>query len=142
VNTEKMSIVKDRSLFAILLGSVVLFAALSCETQTYQGGERLYKTMCANCHMDSGEGLGTLIPPLAGSDYLGKNIDKLPCIVRYGLRDSITVNGKVYKENMAGMPGLSDIQVTNLLNYVNSAWGNHLPPYSFEEVQRLMAQCR
>jgi mono/diheme cytochrome c family protein len=128
------------NLFLVLLASLLL-AGVSCETTTYQGGERLYKTMCANCHMDSGEGLGTLIPPLAGSDYLGKNLDKLPCIVRYGLRDSITVNGKIYGENMAGMPGLSDIQITNLLNYINSAWGNNNPPYSFEEVQRLMGQC-
>ena len=119
-----------------LLGSVA-----ACENQTYQSGGRLYKTMCANCHMDAGEGLGALIPPIAGSDYLGKNRERLPCIIRYGLHDTITVNGKVYSENMAAMPGLSDIQITNLLNYINNTWGNNHPAYSYEEVKGLLEKC-
>lgn len=114
----------------------------ACNTETYQSGERLYKSMCANCHMDNGEGLGALIPPLAGSDYLGPNREKLPCILRYGLQDTITVKGKVYVEKMAGMQGLSDIQITNLLNYINHAWGNNQAAYSFEEVEALLAKCQ
>ncbi len=126
----------------ILLSVFLLSLLFACENQTYQSGGRLYKTMCANCHMDSGEGLGALIPPLAGADYLEKNRDKLPCIVRQGLQDTIVVNGKVYAEKMAGMPGLSDIQVTNLLNYINTSWGNNNPPYSYEEVTELLLKCR
>lgn len=125
------------TLFIALLISL----ACACENQTYQSGGRLYKAMCANCHMDSGEGLGALIPPIAGSDYLEKNREKLPCVVRHGLQDTIVVNGKVYAENMAGMPGLSDIQVTNLLNYINTSWGNNNPVYSYEEVTALLAKC-
>ena len=129
-------------LYKILLFSIILSSATACDDQTYQSGGRVYKTMCANCHMDSGEGLGALIPPLAGSDYLGKNRDLLPCIIRHGLRDTIVVNGKIYAENMAGMPGISDIQITNLLNYINNTWGNNNPAYSFEEVEGLLKQCR
>jgi len=126
----------------ILLATLLLCLAIACENQTYQSGGRLYKTMCANCHMDGGEGLGALIPPIAGSDYLGKNRDNLPCVIRHGLQDTIVVNGKIYSENMAGMPGLSDIQVTNLLNYINTTWGNKNPVYSYEEVTALLAKCR
>ena len=86
--------------------------------------------------------MGTLIPPIAGSDFLGKNRDKLPCIIRHGLRDTIIVNGKTYAENMAAMPGLSDIQITNLLNYINNAWGNKHPAYNYEEVTSLLEKCR
>ncbi len=125
----------------IFLAALLFFIANACEDQTYQSGGRLYKTMCANCHMDAGEGLGALIPPIAGSDYLGKNRDKLPCVIRHGLQDSIVVNGKSYGENMAGMPGLSDIQVTNLLNYINTTWGNNNPVYSYEEVTALLGKC-
>jgi Cytochrome C oxidase, cbb3-type, subunit III len=128
-----------RSIFCAVL---LLILAFACENQTYQSGGRLYKTMCANCHMDSGEGLGALIPPLAGADYLGENREKLPCIIRHGLQDTIVVNGKTYAEHMAGMPGLSDIQVTNLLNYINTSWGNNNPVYSYEEVTALLTKCR
>ena len=128
-------------LYRILCFCLFLAALSSCEDQTYQSGGRIYKKACANCHMDSGEGLGALIPPLAGSDFLGKNRDKLPCIIRYGLQDTIVVNGKTYGENMAAMPGFSDIQITNLLNYVNTSWGNHNPVYSYEEVKALLEKC-
>ena len=56
--------------------------------------------------------------------------------------ETIVVNGKTYGENMAGMPGYSDIQVTNLLNYINTTWGNNNPPYSYEEVTTLLGKCQ
>jgi mono/diheme cytochrome c family protein len=114
----------------------------SCDQGTYQSGERLYKKLCANCHMDSGEGLSALIPPIAGSDYIGNNRDLLPCIIRNGLQDTIVVNGKTYAEKMAGIPELSEIQITNLLNYINTSWGNKQPVYSFEEVTTLLQKCQ
>lgn len=115
---------------------------VACESGgTYQSGERLYKASCANCHMDHGEGLGALIPPLAGSDFLAANRDNLPCIIRKGLMDTIVVNGKVYSEMMPPNPGLSDIQITNILNYINSSWGNTQPAYPLEGVRELLKKC-
>ena len=84
----------------------------------------MYKSYCANCHMDTGEGLGALIPPINGVEYLAKNHDRLPCLVRYGLQDSIVVNGKSYAEQMPPADKLSDIDITNVLNYVNTHLGN------------------
>lgn len=113
----------------------------ACENQTYQIGERLYKTNCANCHLDHGEGLAGLIPPIAGSDYLGKYPDLLPCVIRRGLKDTIVVNGKTYAEEMPPNGALSDIQITNLLNYINSSWGNKQAPYELETVRELLKKC-
>lgn len=125
------------SLFALLL-----FILTNCQPNAYSEGERLYQSNCANCHMENGEGLGALIPPLAGADFLGKNREKLPCIVRYGLKDTIVVNGKTYGEQMAGVEKLSEIHITNLLNYVNNSWGNRQEPYRLDEVQALLEKCR
>ncbi len=117
-------------------------ALAACESGgTYQSGERLYKANCANCHMDKGEGLGALIPPLAGADFLATQRDRLPCIIRKGLQDTIVVNGKVYSEVMPPNPGLSDIQITNILNYIHSSWGNSQPPYPLEGVRELLKKC-
>ena len=105
-------------------------------------GERLYKTHCANCHMDGGEGLGALIPPLAGSDYLVSNRERLACIIRYGLKDTIVVNGKTYAEQMLGNDKLNDIQVTNVVNFMLQSWGNKQEPVTFEEVKASLSKCR
>lgn len=114
----------------------------ACQPNAYREGERLYQANCANCHMENGEGLGALIPPLAGADFLGKNREKLPCIVRFGLKDTIVVNGKTYTEQMAGVGNLSEIHITNLLNYVNNSWGNRQEPYRLDEVRALLEKCR
>lgn len=114
----------------------------SCEQQPYQMGERIYKANCANCHMDNGEGLAGLIPPLAGSDYLPQKRDQLVCIVRYGLQDTIVVNGKIYAEQMVGNENLSDIQITNVVNYILQRWGKNQAPYTFEETQKKLGTCK
>ncbi|MCS6928019.1 MAG: cytochrome c [Saprospiraceae bacterium] len=129
---------------AWLLGLVLLWVAnLQCDRDYGRmEGANLYRIHCANCHMENGQGLGALIPPLAKSDYLLAHREQLPCIIRYGLKDTIVVNGTQYAEAMAGIENLSDVQITNILNYVNSSWGNDLPPYRLDEVQRLLQACR
>ncbi|HLP94978.1 MAG TPA: cytochrome c [Saprospiraceae bacterium] len=125
-------------IMALVTGLAML---LGCEQQPYQIGQRLYQAQCANCHMDNGVGLGALMPPLAGSDYLSSHRQSLPCIIRHGLQDTIQVNGRVYAEQMPGNKNLSEIQITNVLNYVLQSWGNKITPYTLEEVQQALDQC-
>jgi mono/diheme cytochrome c family protein len=120
---------------------MVVLSQLACEQNTYRIGQRLYEGNCANCHMDAGEGLGELIPPLAGADYWAQNRALLPCILRHGLADTIVVNGKSYTQPMAGNSKLSDIQITNILNYVGNSWGNQTAPFRLDEVRTLLEQC-
>ncbi|GAB4492984.1 MAG: hypothetical protein OHK0019_16000 [Saprospiraceae bacterium] len=127
--------------FPSLVCFLLLLLISACQTNPYKQGERLYKANCANCHMDNGEGLGALIPPLAGADYLEKNREKLPCLLRYGIKDSIVVNGKIYAEAMPGAATLSDVQIANILNYVGSTWGNDIAPYRLDEVQKYLGNC-
>jgi mono/diheme cytochrome c family protein len=124
-----------------LLSILFLCCHMACITNPYRDGEALYKRQCANCHQDNGRGLGALIPPLDSADYLGLHRDKLPCIIRYGLQDSIVVNGQGYTGQMPGAATLSDIDVTNILNYVNTAWGNQYSTYKLDEVRALLEQC-
>jgi mono/diheme cytochrome c family protein len=124
------------------LSLLSIFLLSNCQPNPYREGERLYKTNCANCHMDNGEGLSALIPPLAGADYLGKNREKLPCVLRYGLKDTIVVNGRIYAEAMPGVATLSDIHITNILNYINNTWGNRQAPFRLDETQQLLDKCR
>lgn len=120
---------------------LLIFLFSACAPNPHREGERLYKKICANCHLDDGQGLAGLIPPLAQSDYLANHRQQLPCIIRRGLADTIRVNGRTYAEQMAGNPELSAIQITNIINYMHEAWGNALPPFRLGEVDSLLRQC-
>lgn len=121
----------------------LLFAlgCLACEVSPYKDGALLYKSQCANCHMDNGEGLKGLIPTLVKSDYLTKNRAKLPCILKIGLQDSILVNGQLFAEKMPGVNALSPIDIANILNFIGHSWGNNLPEFQLEEVKKNLKNC-
>lgn len=126
---------------SVFLFTSILLVATACTRNPYQDGTRVYTSYCANCHMDSGEGLGALIPPLNGADYLVINHDQLPCLVRYGLQDTIIVNGKTYAEAMPPADQLSDIDITNVLNYVNTHFGNNNRIFTLSEVRASLNKC-
>jgi len=122
--------------------AVFALAFAYCESNPYREGERLYKFHCSNCHLDDGKGLGALIPPIAGaSEFLDANRERLPCILKYGLKDTIEVKGVRYAEAMPGVPTLSAIQITNILNFIHHTWGDGLPPYRLDEVEHLLSEC-
>lgn len=91
--------------------------------------------------MEDGSGLEGLIPPLAQADWVQQNQDQLACIIRYGMEAEIVVNGKKYKEKMPGVPQLTDFEVTNVINYINSAWGNNYGYVKYETIKGQLEQC-
>jgi len=91
--------------------------------------------------MDDGSGLKGLYPPLAGADYLTMNQENLPCIIRYGLSDTILVNQKIYNQAMPGVKDLNEVQITNVINYINHAWGNELQHVKVEDIQESLMGC-
>ena len=133
-----MSVLKFTLFLLSIIGITLL---VSCDYQPYKQGRNLYNFYCATCHMDDGSGLKGLYPPLAGADYLAKNQDKIACIIRYGLTDSILVNNKIYSQEMPGVKDLNDVQITNIINYVNHAWGNQLNHVKVEDLRKKLRDC-
>lgn len=86
-------------------------------------GKSNYVVYCMSCHMEQGEGLEGVYPPLAKSDYL--MADKKRSIVQTikGVTGEIKVNGKVYNGEMSGFD-LSDEEISDMLNYVRNSFGN------------------
>lgn len=126
--------------WSIKIAVLLLVLGYAC-THPYTQGEQLYLTYCANCHMEDGSGLGFLIPPLAGADYLDIRRDEVPCIIRYGAAGGLTVNGYTYNEPMPGFSNLNEIELSNLINYMNTSWGNNLPETSPDEVKEILGRC-
>jgi hypothetical protein len=92
--------------------------------------------------MDDGSGLGSLYPPVAASDYLKSNAEKIPCIIKNGLAGEISVNGKKYNgQNMIGFPNLNEVEITNLINFLNTNFGNKIPTKSLAEVKKSLENC-
>lgn len=125
---------------AAVLG-LLLAMVVGCGDDTFRQGESLYTTHCENCHQADGKGLGALIPPLAGADYLQLNPAGVACGIRYGYADTLVVNGKPYPPPMPGVAGLSEFQITNIINYINHAWGNDYGFVKLEDVRRALKEC-
>jgi len=119
----------------------ILSGIVACQSNPYVHGEILYQNFCVSCHMEDGTGLKGNIPPLAGADYLTKHADRLPCIIRYGIQEPVVVNGITYHQPMAGVPQLTDAEITNLINYMNHSWGNDNGFTNPKVVQEILKKC-
>ena len=117
------------------------FVFIYCQNNIYVKGEGLYITYCSNCHGKDGNGLKNLYPPLNQSDFYQENLEKVPCIILNGLEDEITVNGNNFMMPMEGVPNLTDVDITNLINYINTAWDNNLPEITLVDVKKNLEAC-
>lgn len=91
--------------------------------------------------MEDGSGLGGEIPPLAQADFLEKYADQVACIIYAGIEDTIIVNGKTYNQPMEGIKQLSPVEITNVINYINRAWGNDYGSVTLGEVKENLIPC-
>ena len=86
-------------------------------------GKGVYETQCITCHMEQGEGLEGVYPPVAKSDYLLADKKRSARQILYGASGEIIVNNIVYNSDMLGFE-LTDTEVSDLLNYITHSFGN------------------
>jgi len=86
-------------------------------------GKEIYLRYCVSCHMDQGEGLEGIFPPLANSDFLLADKKRAIKQTLYGVNEEITVNGKVYNGEMAAFE-MTDEEMSDLMNYIFNSFGN------------------
>lgn len=98
-------------------------------------GSNIYASNCIACHMENGEGMAGVFPPLKNSDYL-KDKKKIIQAMINGLQGEITVNGKKYNSAMPAS-GLNDSEIADVLTYVNNTWGNKGARITAQEVKAL-----
>lgn len=99
-----------------------------------KAGAIVFKTNCAACHQESGQGIPNAFPPLANSDFLMADKKRSIKIVKHGLEGSVTVNGKTYNSIMPAL-GLSDDDVASVLTFVRNSFGNKGDAVSVDEVK-------
>lgn len=97
-------------------------------------GKDVYTAYCITCHMEQGEGMDDVYPPLAKSDYMMADKKRLTEQVLYGASGEMKVNGKTYNAEMAGFE-LSDQDASDLLNYIRNSFGNKAAAMTPDEVK-------
>jgi cytochrome c551 len=129
---------------------IVFFAAaqfISCNTnpkfqQYYVQGEQLYVKHCSNCHQKNGKGLGLVYPPVDQSDYLDKNFADVICLMKYGKRGELIVNGKTFHQPMPGIPMLTDLEVAEIATYLYNNWDRQRGLVDVKEVSPVIMNCK
>jgi mono/diheme cytochrome c family protein len=86
-------------------------------------GLGIYQANCITCHMEGGDGLEGVYPPLAKSDYLMADKKRSIAQILNGLTGPIKVKGVDYDAEMTAID-LNDQDVSDVVNYIRNTWGN------------------
>jgi nitrite reductase (NO-forming) len=120
---------------ALLVGSLSALAQKFDLKTSIERGKDVYTAQCMSCHMEQGEGIESVYPPLAKSDYMMADKKRSINEVLHGLNGPIKVKGVAYDGVMTGFEMLSDQEVSDVLNYVRNSFGNKGGAVTPEEVK-------
>ena len=120
---------------AIILFSFALRQTFDLEA-SIQRGREVYNGQCATCHMAKGEGIPTIYPPLANSDFLMNETEKSITMILEGGSENITVNGIEYNGVMPNF-NLSDEHISDVMNFIRNTWGNKGEPIKPEQIKSI-----
>ena len=78
-------------------------------------GAEVYAGRCAACHGQNGEGMGSMFPPMVGSDIVLNDVDK---------HIDILINGVAGSAMQSFAEQLTDVEIAAVITYERNAWGN------------------
>ena len=123
---------------AALYGAITVPLAAPPSPAPTALGARLYDKLCASCHGQNGQGVAGAYPPLAGSTAVNalRPNNLVQITVLGGFAPATAGNPRPF-----GMPPfqlqLSNQELSALLNFVRSAWGNSAGPVSEFDINTL-----
>lgn len=109
-------------------------AAANTPPDPMEVGRRLYLANCVSCHQAAGQGVAGQYPPLAASEWVIENPQRLKRILLQGLEGPIVVLGNTYNGNMPAFNRLRDDQIASILTYIRNSFGNSAGPITAEQV--------
>ena len=110
------------------------------EQMLFDNGRQTYAGLCAACHQPTGKGLEGLAPPLADSEWVLGEPERIVKVVMHGLRGPIKVKGLNYSYDMPAAGFLSDEQIAGVLTYIRREWDHEASPVSVDLVQKIRAE--
>lgn len=118
--------------------------------RVYEVGQTVFYSegSCATCHRDHGEGITRIYPPLAGSEWVNGEPDRLIKLTLHGIWGKIQVRGQVF-EPTQGVPPMTalghmftDAEIASVLTYVRNSWGNDASEITVDQVKKIREETR
>lgn len=125
------------------LFSVILFisgAAFSQAKPSSVTGSDIYTKYCLVCHQQNGKGVPKLNPPLINMSFVKGDKKTLITWVLKGSGDEkVPIDGIYYNNNMPPQAALKDDELSKVLTYIRSSFGNKASAVSVAEVKTIRA---
>jgi mono/diheme cytochrome c family protein len=134
-------IIKYLAPFTILVIVIIFIVNVVTHGRIEHPGKRSYQAKCADCHGDKGEGIRSLVPPIAKSDFAEKHFDSIPCWLMKGLNRPIKVNGTEYDQPMYPLE-MDAIQIANVMNYISEEMLESDREVSSLQVKEMLKECK
>jgi mono/diheme cytochrome c family protein len=116
-------------------GSLGSQAAVAVAEEPGPDGAQLYASRCAACHQPAGTGLPGLAPPLAGSEWVVGDEERMLKIVLFGLTGPVEVKGQTWDGAMpAWAATMTDDEIAAVASHVRASWGNGAAAVAPEDV--------
>jgi mono/diheme cytochrome c family protein len=87
-------------------------------------GHDAYMKACIECHQANGQGVPDTFPPLAGSEWVTGDRQRMLRILLGGLAGPIEVKGTKFNGVMPGHSHMKDEEIAAIASYVRHAFGN------------------
>lgn len=97
-------------------------------------GMQKFNLYCATCHQRDAKGDDNRFPTLVNTDWVTGDKKRLVEIVLQGMQGPIEVNGAYYDGIMPGNSFLSDQDVSDILTYLRTNFGNEASEITTEDV--------
>lgn len=91
--------------------------------------------------MANGKGVGSLIPSLLESKAFIDNHEEIACWIRNGIKAKNTENDVSEGYAMPPNNQLSEIEITNILNYIKQTWHPKAKPFTLKNIQNSLSEC-
>ena len=119
--------------------NAVPYASDATRDEQVARGKLIYSQTCAVCHQAQGQGTPGAFPPLAKSDFLAANLDRVIKGLCEGLSGTIAVKGVVYNGFMPPAV-LNNQQLADVLTFVLNSWDNAGGAVSAGDVKNIRAK--
>lgn len=114
----------------------------------FQRGAEIYarEAHCGTCHQPDGKGLpGSGFPPLADTEWVQGDPDRLIKLTLHGLMGPIEVAGVKYPGHVPMTPFaslLNDDEISSVLTYVRNSFGNKATPIRPGQVKKVREETK
>jgi len=105
-------------------------------------GKARYEQVCGLCHGVDGLGKPGQAPPLAGSEWvISKGDQRVVSVPLAGIGGALAVKGQTWNLSMPAMgAAMSDQDLSDVLTYIRSSWGNQGGPVTADDVKAVRAK--